>query len=565
MSPEPDSRPWASPMLASPRRGCHHVPCWEQSHEQSHEQSGSSIAAVVSNGRGHERRRMAGDRSRSGAAAGVNLAALVADHPLVRNRGVWERVIGALEAGKMPPAGAPQPLDEDRTRLHTALSRSIHDFDYSTVDDPGFKPMRRLSHEEYDNTVRDLFGVDLNPTSRFPGELSGASGFVNSANTLFLQPALMERYIAVAERIVELSLPPAAAATTPDQRRARELVFVATPDDTTTDAVAARRVLDVFLMRAYRRQPTQVKLQHAMTQYGAARDTGLQHEDALKRVLQTVPISPKFLFRVEAGSDGAAPFPLSDWELASRLSYFLWASMPDDGLFDLAARGALGRPAVLTGQVTRMLADPKANTLGDVFAGGWLGFQHVGTRIWLDPIDNPWCTATLMAAMRDETSMFFMSLLRDNQPTGRLIDADYAFVNEELATTLYGMVGVKGDQMRRDEITDPNRGGIDGHASVLALTSNYKDTSPVKRGHYILDAVLGHSPPERRGPECRGRRHARVEFPREGGDAFHERDMSGVPQQDRSDRFWSGEFRLLWPVARHLRFSGARGGYGRGG
>jgi hypothetical protein len=142
-----------------------------------------------------------------------------------------------------------------------------------------------------------------------------------------------------------------------------------------------------------------------------------------------------------------------------------------------------------------MLADAKANTLGDIFAAQWLGFEHVGTRIWLDPIDNPWCTASLMTAMRDESSLFFMSLLRDDRPVGTLIDADYTYVNEELATTLYGMEGIDGEQMRRVSLDDPNRGGVLGQASILALTSNYKDTSPVKRGAYVLDTLLGTPPP----------------------------------------------------------------------
>ena len=427
--------------------------------------------------------------------AGINLAALVTQHPLVRNRETWERVIAALELGRMPPRGALQPSETDRRRLQASLTRAVHEFDYGTVDDPGFERMRRLTHEEYDNTVRDLFGVDLNPTSRFPDELSGASGFVNSANTLFLQPTLMERYIAVAERIVEIALPARAAATTEVNLRTRELIFVATPGSGASETEAVGRVLRRFLTRAHRRPPSDDEVARAVGQYRQARGSELEHEAAIKQVLQAILISPKFLFRVEAGSDTADPFPVTDWELATRLSYFLWASMPDDELFELAARGVLREPDVLAGQVGRMLADPKANTLGDVFAAQWLGFEHVGTRIWLDPIDNPWCTATLMTAMRDETSLFFMSLLRDNQPVRELIDADYTYVNEELATTLYGMDGIRGDHMRRVELDDPNRGGILGHPSVLALTSNYKDTSPVKRGNYVLDIVLGTPPP----------------------------------------------------------------------
>ncbi len=425
--------------------------------------------------------------------AGINLATLVIERPLVRNRETWARIIEALDEGKMPPAAAPQPPFEVRRRMAAMLHRDIEEFDYSTIDDPGFELMRRLTHTEYDNTIRDLFGVALNVTDRFPDELTGSSGFENSSNTLFLQPALMERYIAAAERVVELALP--AEPTDVRHRASRDLVFVATPGDGLGEVDAAEAVLERFLGRAYRRPATAGELDQAFAQYRSGRAAGLGHEVALKRVLQAILISPKFLLRVERGRAGADSYPVDDWELASRLSYFLWASMPDQELFDLAARGGLRDAATLRAQVTRMLADRRADTLGTVFAAQWLGFQHVGTRIWLDPIDNPWCTATLMTAMRDEASLFFLSLLRENRPIRNLIDADYTYVNEELATTLYGMDGVRGEHMRRVALDDPNRGGVIGQPAILALTSNYKETSPVKRGNYVLDVLLGTPPP----------------------------------------------------------------------
>ena len=431
--------------------------------------------------------------------AGLNLTSLAGQQPLVRNRETWTRVIDALEVGKMPPAGAPQPTDADRTALAALLTDAIDNFDYSTVDNPGFEPVRRLTHRELDLTLRDLVGATFTVTERFPAELTGASGFDNSANTLFLESTLMERYIAAAERAVELMLPDAPA--TDAERRAHQLVFVAEPGAGVSDEEAAEQVLRRFLERAWRRAPTTEEVQRALDQYRGARGSDRGFKASVKAALQSALISPNFLLRIEtpapagATADATAPYPISDWDLASRLSYFLWSSMPDEELRDLARRGELRDPDVLAGQVDRMLADPRADTLGTSFAAQWLGFQHVGTRIWLDPIDNPWCTDTLMTAMRDESSMFFMSLVRDNRPIRTLIDADYTFVNQELATTLYGMEGITGDEMRRVPVTDPNRGGILGHGSILAVTSNYKDTSPVKRGHYILDVLLGTPPP----------------------------------------------------------------------
>ena len=406
--------------------------------------------------------------------AGVNLDGLIAQRPLVRNREAWTRVMDAVEVGKMPPAGAPQPADAERETLHALLSDSIDSFDYSTVDDPGYEPMRRLTHRELDNTLRDLLGADFTLTDRFPAELTGASGFDNTANTLFLESTLMERYIAAAERVVELMLP--SAPVTEAGRRAHKLVFIATPGGGLGDEEAAELVLRHFLARAYRRPSGEADVARALGQYRAARQSGQPFKDAVKVVLQAILISPKFLLRAEtpAQTAGSEPYRISDWDIASRLSYFLWSSMPDAELRDLARRGELRDPAVLEAQVDRMLADPRADTLGTSFAAQWLGFEQVGSRIWLDPIDNPWCTDTLMTAMRDESSMFFLSLIRDNQPIRRLIDADYTFMNEELGSTLYGMEGIEGEHMRRVPLDDPNRGGYLGHGSVLALTSNYK-------------------------------------------------------------------------------------------
>ena len=426
--------------------------------------------------------------------AGINLTSLIREAPLVTNLETWRRVIRALEVGKMPPPGAPQPTVAVRARMLDLLQNDIENFDFSTIDNPGFELMRRLTHTEYDNTIRDLFGVRLDVTDRFPTELIGNSGFENSSNTLFLQSSLMERYIGAAQTIVDLALP--VEPITAVHFQTRELIYIKTPDSFFTEKEASETVLSNFLGKAYRRPLIDEELLAATQQFTLARSNGLSYESSIKQVIQAALISPKFLLRVESGRESLGSYQVNEWELASRLSYFLWATMPDKELFDLAAEGRLSDPIVMEQQVSRMLRDEKANTLGDVFAAQWLGFHNVGTRIWLDPIDNPWCTDTLMTAMRDETSMFFMSLVRDNLPIRTLIDADFTYVNEELAATLYDIEDVVGDHMRRIEVSDPNRGGILGHASILALTSNYTTTSPVKRGVYVLDTILGTPPPE---------------------------------------------------------------------
>lgn len=425
---------------------------------------------------------------------GVDFSKLLSHDPLVRDREVWRRATQLLGMSVMPPESASEPAtDADRHLLIAKLRRAIDEFDYSTIDDPGYVPLRRLTHREYNNTIRDLLGVDLKPAERFPSELTGPTGFDNSASTLYLQSSLMERYIATAERIILVSLPE--AIHTEDQRRTYDLVFSVRPNAGLTESAAADAILRRFLLRAYRRPPTDDEADAFFRQYERSRANGKSFDEAIKLTLPAVLISPQFLFHVEAGNGSSEPARLTDWELASRLSYFMWATMPDDELFALAEKNLLHQPDVLKSQVRRMLADEKADTLGTVFAAQWFNTQLVGTRIRLDPIDEPWCTDALMEAMRAEAALFFMSLLRENRPLDDLVDADYTFVNADLAHTFYGMPDVEGSEMRRVKLDDENRGGILGQPSVLAVTSSRNQTSPVKRGIFVLDTVLGTPPP----------------------------------------------------------------------
>jgi len=425
--------------------------------------------------------------------AGIQFAALLSERPLVRNRETWLRAKRALESESMPPAGAPGLREDDRSRLIANLDAAINQFDYSGIKDPGYEPLRRLTHSEYDNTVRDLIGVDFQLASRFSSEMTGETGFDNSASALHLQSSLIERYIASAERLVEEALP--AQPKTAEHRRAFKAVFVALPGDGVSAAEAAKITLRRFLLRAFRRPPKTQELARALALYQSGRKSGLDFEQAVKAVVAGTLISPSFLMRVEASEETDRAWKIDDWELASRLSYFLWASMPDDELFELAARQRLHEPRILLAQLARMLADPKADSLGTVMAAQWLGFGRVGRSVRMGPIDYPWCTDSLMDSMRAESSMFFMSLLRENASIPRLVDANYTYLNQEIAETLYDMKGIYGSHMRRVALSDERRGGILGHGTTLAITSNYNQTSPVKRGHWILETLLGTPPP----------------------------------------------------------------------
>lgn len=418
----------------------------------------------------------------------VDLEAALGAKPLVKNMDLWRTVISRIENGDMPPKKKPQPKPEEKERLLNWLDSEINHFDYSQVDNPGYEPVRRLTHIEFSNTLRDLLGLDLNLVADFPIDLSGTSGFENSANTLFLQPILMERYLSAVDKAVEAAVP------LDSKPSADSPVFVAWPSGKITEREAARKIVDRFMLRAFRRPPTEDEARELHGVYARSRKAGESFEMAICRALGAALVSPAFLLKSEIAQDTDESYQLSDYELACRLSYYLWASMPDDELFQLAAEKRLAKPGVLAEQVTRMLADPKAGTLGSVFAAQWLGFDALGVRVRLDPIDNPWCTDTLMAAMKKESAMVFTALVRENRPLKDLIDSKNTFVNEELAK-FYKLKGVEGMAMRRVSHTDKRRYGLFGQASVLAVTSSPHSTSPIRRGEWILSSLLGTPPP----------------------------------------------------------------------
>ena len=394
--------------------------------------------------------------------AGLNLQRLVQQRPLIRNRTMWRKVIDQLELGGMPPKEAKQPSKADRQKLVERISYALTHVDWEKIKNPGTLVARRLTNTEYNNTVRDLLGVKIRPADKFPADLKASSGFDNSSNTLFVQTLLMEKYIQAAAEVAEVAYP------------------------RTSKQPVRRRAVEKFLSRAFRRPATKRQVDQAMKQAA---------QGGMKRVVYASLLSPHFLMRIEQRQSTSKPYRVDPWDLANRLSYFLWSSMPDARLLALARQGKLRDPRVVNAEVDRMVQDPRAGTLGSVFAAQWLGYEHLGTRVRLDPIDNPWCTDTLMTAMQAESSMFFVSLIRENKPLQRLIKADYTYLNQELAKH-YRIKNVRGTKMRRVQLTDPRRGGIFGQGSVLAVTSFPDRTSPVMRGKWILSDVLGTPPPE---------------------------------------------------------------------
>lgn len=290
---------------------------------------------------------------------------------------------------------------------------------------------------------------------------------------------------------LEVVHPPAATSHKPDSYHR---VMIGDPKDQSRER--AREILAAFGKRAFRRPTRTDEIDRLMKIFDLARNDGEAFDSAVGLCLQTILVSPYFLFRVEPDrspdrSDGS--YALNSWEIASRLSYFLWSSMPDETLFTLAEQGKLRDPVVLEQQAQRMLQDPKAIALVQNFGMQWLNLRNLATvqpsrreyPIWDEKLRN-W--------MRLETELFLESIIKENRSILDLLDADYTFVNERLAR-LYGIEGVRGEEMRRVTLKDRNRGGVLTHASVLTVTSNPTRTSPVKRGKWVLENILGAPPP----------------------------------------------------------------------
>jgi mono/diheme cytochrome c family protein len=560
---------------------------------------------------------------------GLNLAGFTSEASALKNLKTWEKVLEAVRGGSMPPEEKPQPSEAETSRFTQYLESLISKVSCKTVQDPGRVTLRRLNREEYNNTIRDLVGVDFRPADDFPSDDVGY-GFDNIGDVLTLPPLLMEKYLAAAESIasqailaddeprgpirrfkpqevakpgtghvdgesgfwlmpsnaevgvdhaftksgnyllraraygqqagkdlpkleflidgkaarafdvkveedapavfesrIKIKMPVSrfAAAFTNDayypenpdpRRRDRNLAIewievvgpmYSLPSDLpeshkkiifrrpsiTNRRDVAREVLQKLATRAFRRPVTPSELDRLEGLVDLALKNGDKFERGIQVAMQAILVSPHFLFRVELETRPGAPRLLNDLELASRLSYFLWSSMPDDELLDLATKSQLRVGKNLDLQVARMLKDPKAKEFVENFAGQWLQVRNLKLaspdRGRFDKFDEP-----LRQAMAREVELFFASVVHDDRPISDFLQADYTFLNERLAKH-YGIAGVTGDKFRRVHLTDATRGGVVTMASTLTVTSNPTRTSPVKRGKWILEEILGLPPP----------------------------------------------------------------------
>lgn len=526
------------------------------------------------------------------------------------DRGLWSNVAMQLRNRTMPPTG-PQPSEHDRFKIATWIDRTLRDTACDIGEHARPVTLRRLNRAEYQNTIRDLFGARLQVAELFPVDGSGGEGFDNNAETLYLSPLLAERYLEVADRILDAVIvrPPLGRAftgrdlfperhgdahdsveMTPGDSVSREVSFyedsdyeisswirspdkddepvikiivdgavrgqlhfswsaaeatsrkltipfargqhrltVSVPDDSLPlrlvsldidqekveptpgkraahfrlfgrdpgEAVLdsrreASRLLRRFLVRAFRRPLRRGEAEPYLSLFDRSARRGDPFEESIRTALKAVLVSPDFLFRVEDAPESPGLHPLSNHELATRLSYFLWGSMPDSELTHLADAGRLQDDQVLAAQVDRLIEHPRSRFLARTFIGQWLGTKDVGGRVapTLNEIQH-FYTPQIAADMREEPVLLFQRMLNEDRSLLELIDADYTYLTERLARH-YGMPeAVQGNDFRLVSVSDGRRGGLLGSGAVQAMNAAYKRTSPVLRGVWVLDVLLG--------------------------------------------------------------------------
>lgn len=419
---------------------------------------------------------------------------------LVETIDVWERVARRVRHGEMPPADS-EPLTEDeREALLAWVDNAPRDercqelaSDESQSWYPGHVTSRRLTRFEYNNMVRDLFGVDFELIDSLPSDGSGGEGFDTTGDSLFTSAIHIERYLAAADKVANLVLPDDVSKSSPELLAARQRVL-APGEQGDADDASAEAIFSALATRAFRRELDAEQRQRWRQQYRDLRERGMSHMAALRGLLTGMLVSPHFLFVVEVEPEEEGVRRLNGYELATRMALFIWSSLPDDQLRAAAADGSLLEPAVTRREVRRMLADPKASALGENFAAQWLDLSSLGTARRPDGERFPEFDAELAGSMRQEVIEFVTDVFRSDASLLELLDSDRTFVNRRLAGH-YGWTGDFDATFRPVSVAGSPRGGLITMAAVLTNTSYPHRTSPVLRGAWLLERILGERVP----------------------------------------------------------------------
>jgi hypothetical protein len=426
---------------------------------------------------------------------------------IVRNGETFQKIIEEVENRTMPPDMRPR-----LTKMEVdTVTHYINSYLKAALDekDPGLIPPRRLSNQEYKYVIEDLLGFEVDVDAIFPSDPSGGEGFDNQASVLYMSPLLIERYFETADNLVEelYADPDAWRELVPQYRRSiwasiRNIwyrVFYDRDVSTERPVRLASEVLIPFATLAYRGfiEPEEKArllgfFEDAFMKFSDQKD---RYDASIRETMKLVLMSHSFLYRIEGDPNIEGPYQVSNVELASRLSFFLWSSIPDQQLLNVAYREDLHDPEVIEREVIRMLKDPRSKRIGEQFAVQWLELKKLKDPAFqVDLVSFPDYNSDLSALMLEEVELFFNHVLLESNNLLELIDSDYSFLNEQLANH-YGIKGIEGSTMRRVNFTSNERGGILGMAGVLTATSLPNRTSPVLRGKWVLEQVLGTPPP----------------------------------------------------------------------
>ena len=348
-----------------------------------------------------------------------------------------------------------------------------------------FRVLTRLNRAEYDNTARDLLGDTTHfALNTLPTDY-GDGAFDNNAEALTIDPMLVQSYQTVAETLAENAM----AANSPG----RALILTCT----TTDNACITKIATNFAARAWRRPATATEVTNLVAIHTSTTAAGFTSDQGVQMMVEAALTSPNFLFRpeIDATLNSQSQHPISSYELATRLSYFLWSSMPDTALQSAAAAGQLATRAGVQQQVARMWSDSKASAFATRFPGMWLNTQNITISKTPDSTIFPSFNANLQAAMQQETAAYMNEFITGDQNFFDFIDAKFTYVNQTLAT-FYGIPGTFGTQMTRVDLTgNTERGGILTQGAFLTVTAAPDRTSPVLRGAWVMSRILATPPP----------------------------------------------------------------------
>lgn len=426
------------------------------------------------------------------AAGGFSVAQVSDENSLSERAQRWHALRTRVFNGEMPPKGSPAPSIDQREQFTSWIDREVRARLCSSGIAPGPSPIRRLNRDEYSATMRDLLDVHMDMASSLPADGAGGEGFDNAAETLFISPLHSEKYLDLAKFALEFAA---------KEYKSRAKIFIAEPGPKKTQTQAAREILLSFLSRAFRRPADDAVIAPYLELFHAARKQKQNFEASVLYALRGALVSPMFLFRAEPVNPDPDPRRVDDYTLASRLSYFLWGSMPDEFLFDVAATGKLGEPEVLKYVVRRMLRNDRSLEFAKRFTEQWLRTRELDSDKAPDAKLEPEFAAheELRSDIRIQPVLFFRELMTRDMPLLHLIDSKYTIGTSNLAKFLDLKLPIRANARKQPqwvELPDgTGRGGLLGMPAVLAVSSYPYRTSPVLRGAWVLDAMLGTPPP----------------------------------------------------------------------